>query len=313
MDPGMDDDMGMDDMGMEGMGPGMGGGGESFLEEEVPVDHKLVRFYDFDVQPGHSYRYRIRLILEDPNNPNIKEKRDLTVHTAPELHTLDDDVRLRLRELNDEKNLKFFRYSPWSAPTATVHFPQPEQVLVNTVQAPKISIHENHEFTLDEPKGVVKTIVWDETRAVDVPIDRVVLRGSILNFPIQYPKLPANWTTPWQQSSIDLSGNYQYAHPFSHQIKNIDSFSTKTDWFIADIQGGELIGGTKEDPLYSPGEFAIIDANGNLIIRNELDDADEFYRFTLKPKQEIAPAEVEGGGDEAEDLTGQMEGLDEDL
>ncbi len=316
MDPGGgdDEDMGMDDMGMEGMmGDMMGGGGESFLEDEVPVDYKLVRFYDFDVQPGHSYRYRIQLLLEDPNNPNVTEGRELTVHTSPELHTLDDDVRLRLRELNDEKNRKFFRPTPWSAPTAAVHFPQPEQVLVNTVQAPKINIHESHEFTLDEPKGVVKTIVWDEKRAVDVPIDRVVLRGSILNFPLEYPKLPANWTTPWQQTSIDLRGKYQYAHPFSHQIKNIESFSSNTDWFIADIQGGENIG-TKEDPLYSPGEFAIIDANGNLIIRNELDDADEFYRFTLKPKPEIAPDNSENMGDDGtDDLTGQMEGLDEDL
>ena len=319
IDPGMDNMDNMDDMddmagmeaGMDGM-DGMGGGGESFLEEEVPVDYKLVRFYDFDVQPGHSYRYRIRLILEDPNNPNITANRELTVHTAPEVHTLNDDVRLRLRELNDERNRKFFRYSPWSAPTATAHFPKPEQVLVNTVQAPKINIHETHKFTLDEPKGVVKTIVWDETRAVDVPIDRVVLRGSILNFPIQYPKLPANWTTPWQQTSIDLSGKYQYAHPFSHQIKNLNSFSSKTDWFIADIQGGENIG-TKDDPLYSPGEFAIIDANGNLIIRNELEDADEFYRFTLKPEPEIAPDNSETMGDDTEDLTGQMEGLDEDL
>ncbi|HIN94356.1 MAG TPA: hypothetical protein EYN03_01825 [Planctomycetes bacterium] len=316
MDPGMgDDEMGMDDMGMEGMmGDMMGGGGESFLEEEIPVDYKLVRFYDFDVQPGHSYRYRIRLILEDPNNPNITSGRELTVHTSPELHTLEDDVRLRLRNLNDEKNRKFFRYSPWSDPTPTVHFPQPEQVLVNTVQAPKINIHENHKFTVEEPKGVVKTIVWDEKRAVDVPIDRVVLRGSILNFQGQYPKLPDKWTSPWKETSIDFSGKYQYAHPFSHLIKNIDGFSTETDWFIADIQGGELIGGTKEDPLYSPGEFAIIDANGNLIIRNELDDADEFYRFTLKPKQEAAAADSGAStADEAEDLTGQMEGLDEDL
>jgi len=316
MDPGMgDDDMGMDDMEMEGMmgGDMMGDGGGSFMEEEVPVDHKLVRFYDFDVQPGHSYRYRIRLILEDPNNPNITEGRELVVHNAPELHTLDDDVRLRLRELNDEKNRKFFRYSPWSEPTAAVYFPEPEQVLVNTVQAPKINIHENHEFTLDEPKGVVKTIVWDKTRAVDVPIDRVVLRGSVLNFPNQYPKLPDNWTTPWKETAIDLSGRYQYAHPFTHQIKNIDNFNSDTDWFIADIQGGENIG-TKDEPVYAPGEFAIIDANGNLIIRNELDDADEFYRFTLKPKPEVQPESLEGAGDDdTEDLTGQMEGLDEDL
>jgi hypothetical protein len=32
------------------------------------VDYKLVRFFDFDAQPGKTYRYRVRLFYRDPNN-----------------------------------------------------------------------------------------------------------------------------------------------------------------------------------------------------------------------------------------------------
>ncbi len=290
------DEAGMDEgmeAGMEGgmEMDGMGGyGGGSFMEEETPADYKLVRFYDFDVQPGHSYRYRIQLIFEDPNNPNVTKGRgDLLVHKKPQAHTLTDIVKERIRNLNDTKNLKIFRESPWSEPTSPILFPKPERVLVSVARQPKIRRSEkNHEFTLEEPQGTVKTIGWDKRRAVDVPIDRSVWRGSVLNF----------------------SGTYQYAHPFTHVVKNIDGFNTRTDWFVADIQGGEeLPGSTKENPLFSPGEFAIIDAKGNLVIRNEIEDFDDFYRFTLAPKKEktAASGSASGSADDTEDLTGMFE------
>ncbi len=50
-------------------------------DDAPPVPYKLFRFTDFDVQPGHSYRYRVQLVLKNPNygvsadalqNPNVK-------------------------------------------------------------------------------------------------------------------------------------------------------------------------------------------------------------------------------------------------
>ena len=286
-------DEGMDEGDMAGMQAGMEGGmmddyggGQNFLEEETPVDYKLVRFYDFDVQPGHTYRYRIQLIYEDPNNPNItKDRGDLLVHSAPEDHTLADDVKLRLQKLNDKTNVKFFRNSNWSEPTAPAYFPQPEVVLVSsTRQATRVRDGNNNEFTRGEPQGTIKVVAWDKTRAVHVPIDRTVMRGSVLNF----------------------DGNFRYPHPFTYTIKNIEKFNTVTNWFVADLDGGELLpGGTKENPVYSPGEFALIDEKGNLIIRSELDDVDEFYRFTLEPKEETTTSGAgEGTEENMEDLSG---------
>src|SRR5206468_3955057 len=48
---------------------GMGSSGTVNLETYRPVSKKLVRFVDFEAQPGHKYRYRVTLVLEDPNRP----------------------------------------------------------------------------------------------------------------------------------------------------------------------------------------------------------------------------------------------------
>ena len=87
--------MGSSGRGMRGMGSGMGpgmegggmGGGSIFTEEgedegnemmmgdnqmfmqPAPVEYRLFRFIDTDVEPGKTYRYRVRVSLW---NPNIK-------------------------------------------------------------------------------------------------------------------------------------------------------------------------------------------------------------------------------------------------
>ena len=52
----------------------------------------MVRFVDFSVQPGHKYRYRIQLWLEDPNRPT-----DLQME--PRETELSDAVKVRLKEV----------------------------------------------------------------------------------------------------------------------------------------------------------------------------------------------------------------------
>ncbi len=47
----------------------MMGGGQRFMEEPAPVEYRLFRFIDTDVEPGKTYRYRVRVSLW---NPNIK-------------------------------------------------------------------------------------------------------------------------------------------------------------------------------------------------------------------------------------------------
>ncbi len=36
------------------------------------VKYKMIRFFDFTAEIGKSYRYRVRVMLEDPNRPRDK-------------------------------------------------------------------------------------------------------------------------------------------------------------------------------------------------------------------------------------------------
>ena len=66
--------MGMPGMGMPGdgmYGDGMYGAGMTY---GPTVDYLLIRFFDFNVEMGKKYRYRIQLLLEDPNHPFRKKR-----------------------------------------------------------------------------------------------------------------------------------------------------------------------------------------------------------------------------------------------
>ncbi|HEV7281273.1 MAG TPA: hypothetical protein VGN57_13800 [Pirellulaceae bacterium] len=45
-----------------------GSTGGAYGNPMAGVDYKLVRFFDFEAQPGKTYRYRVRLFYRDPNN-----------------------------------------------------------------------------------------------------------------------------------------------------------------------------------------------------------------------------------------------------
>ena len=74
-----------------GMGSGFGGGGGINFETYRPVAKKLVRFVDFTAETGHKYRYRVRVVLEDPNHPRDPDM-------EPEPTALDETVRERIKK-----------------------------------------------------------------------------------------------------------------------------------------------------------------------------------------------------------------------
>ena len=100
--------------------------------------------------------------------------------------------------------------------------------------------------------------MWDERRAVDIMFDRPVHRGSFMNF------------------SVDA----EYGHPITEVIMAAGQQQFKTDFIIGDIRGGDTLPlNTKDFPYHAPGEFLLIDAQGNLVVRTELADDRLFRRY----------------------------------
>jgi hypothetical protein len=311
--PGMGDDMEsdmMEDM-MGGMGGGMGAG--NIMSSRSIPEFLMVRFFDFSrdeeddpgPKPGRVYRYRVRLLLEDPNHPNIHVRPDYPQHAAPPNRSLNKDVIARIVQMDDAKHDIFFRQTKWSEPTAPIRVPNPNRVFAGMVNEiaqnpqpeskqipvqPKVRLS----YVDKEPKGTLLPVVWDKKRGVDIPLlNDEVRRGSMLN----QGKKGVHYGHP-SSTLIKWINNGEEFEPVDDNDKPEDKF--RTDFTVADIRGGEdLPGSTKEYPVRSPGEFALFDSTGRLIVRNELDDLDGFKRYDFREqltKDKTTGANASGTG-----------------
>lgn len=92
-------------------------GTQSTKPDAAGVDHLLVRFFDYSVTPGASYRYRVQLLLEDPNHPKDPGMQ-------PPERLLHRSVQTRLMTVAEEETTSgrriYWRRSPWSEPSDVV-------------------------------------------------------------------------------------------------------------------------------------------------------------------------------------------------
>ena len=137
-------------------------------EEEEPVDefeedpaeedaalppYRLVRMFDFGVQPGKQYRYRLLLMFENPN--------------------LGMEERL-LKEAKFAKER--FRRAPWSEASPIVTIPRDSDLLaVGEAQKKRGAT---------EAKGNVIARYWDAEQGILVPHREFMSPGQVANFKI---------------------------------------------------------------------------------------------------------------------------------
>ena len=250
------------------------GGDETYNRGPV-AENKLVRFYDMNAVPGRIYRYRVQVLIEDPNHPNANPNLEFGAQKAPHPRTLAPEVKQRIANL---AATDFYRYTEWSEPTDPVSIPQLASVIAGSVEPEvRIRITSGQYIPLGEPTANMKPTIFDSARAVDMVVDRVVNRGSVLNF----------------------TSAAEYPHPIKLVVNKVEDINFNVNMMVLDIRGGEpLPGHFDDDPFSAPGEFALLDANGNLVVQNELDDFDRFLRFSYEPDEKDDPvgADGEGGG-----------------
>lgn len=90
----------------------------------------------------------------------------------------------------------------------------------------------------------------------------------------------------------------------SRQPAAFVDFNTNT--VVVDIFGGKLVSGPKrrtESPLAAPGEVLLLDAGGNLVVHNDIDDLST-YEYRLPPK----PEPVEDSDDKKKDKESSKKG-----
>jgi hypothetical protein len=118
-------------------------------DEVPPVPYKLFRFTDFDVQPGHSYRYRVQLVLK---NPNYGVSADALANPAVKSEP--------------------YRDTPWSDASAVATVPSAPRLLAAGIDRPKGK----------DPKGRVGILTWDKESSVQLLDRDSVDLGAVANF-----------------------------------------------------------------------------------------------------------------------------------
>jgi hypothetical protein len=231
--------------GGEGRGGGYGGMGGGMRAGNQPttlprgVDFWLLRFFDFSVEPGKKYKYRVRLVLNDPNmGPGIEKSM-----LAPPVQDRLAKIAQAARASN--KSIPPIRWAEdWSAPSRTVGIPIAGGVKLAEARPPAAG------RVSDEPiaKLLVESFEVDAGgNAIQAEALRDFRRGEVANF---------------------VEKDQKYLGPGGIWTDELESFNFFTGMTVVDMSGGETLG----KDATAPARVLIMDPAGELHIRSEMDD-----------------------------------------
>jgi hypothetical protein len=161
-----------------------------------------------------------------------------------------------------------------------VRLPPPSLFYAGTVKQASAQevVKDKPKILITQASVKVLTSVWDPVKVVDVPaVEEQAYRGSTLNF----------------------AKDAKVIHPVNHDVVEFKEYKFQTDAIIADLMGGEAIpkkdkGSSTADALEAPGEILVFDAAGNLRVRNETDDIEDFRRVLVPEPDTKAPGGAAG-------------------
>ncbi len=273
---------------------------ERIAEQNKPPSNLLLRFFDFNVEPGKHYVYRARLGL---HNPNYKLK--TTLLNNP---TLADKYCLKTK---------------WSDPSSVVSVPRDTRVLAVSVSPGRAN---------RDPTGRVMLAKWVQRRGFLAHDEFSVERGQTINFPDKKFRRVEDGNRmrgamgammPPNQMGLEGLGGMppgagrppaarretgrrneprdprrkprgmkdMMRHPempFGEMGRMPTPMAAGTEWLVnyyskaiaIDFRGGENLSGRRGSGLTSLGEILLLDAEGNLVVHNELDDRPDRDKIT---------------------------------
>ncbi|MCR4411611.1 MAG: hypothetical protein NUV77_04190 [Thermoguttaceae bacterium] len=261
------------------MGPGYSPDGYSgtYEEEYEPEEYLLFRFFDFSVEPGKQYRYRVRLLLDNPN-----QGMDPRTLASPDLAT------------------PRWLEAPWSAPSPVVAVPLDSQVWTVAATA-KLSetianvlvVHFNMETGMeaskkfDAPRGQWLNYLKQELEQPSMP-------GAMGG----YPGMPGMPGSPMMSGSPGMPGEMPgmpgmpgmapkakgKAKAGATEEEEKQYVDYVTNCILLDVSGGGKLPGREKEKLTEPASILLFDKDGKLVVRNELDDLVEVSRY-VEPEE----------------------------
>jgi len=152
------------------IGASRAGPGASIVREQ---EYHLFRFFDFSVQTGKSYRYRVQLIANNPNY-GLTEK--------------------ELEKPDESKEQ--YKYCPWSEPSGVVSIPLDSNLLVGPAKGRSAS---------KEAEATIMVRQWNSKDGVNaVKTFKTLLRGQLSNF----AKEEVHVINPKDESAMKLTMDF---------------------------------------------------------------------------------------------------------
>ena len=268
---------GGEDMMMDGGGYGdemmMGGGMASFSRGRIeadPVEHKLIRFYDFGlyparIAPGRKYSYRLRYAVIDPNYPASPSSQPGISKLAPEVAAR---VSAKNAETRQTKKRNFRLWSEWSEPTMPDSLPPLQQSFAGSVNPGTVNIYKvgNREIPVarDVPKAELLLSQFDKDLGVRVPVIlKDVNEGTVLRQTVETADV------------ID---------PIELKIKKVTDYAILSSTMVIDIEGGVPL--QISEGLTSPGQILLFDGNGKLKVSEDVSEQRDYRVYSYADERE---------------------------
>ena len=260
---------GMMSGGYGGMGGMSGGMGNTTNQWSILIDvppsvyidapYRLFRYFDFSVEPGKAYQYRVRLALKNPN------------------YMLADRF---LDEATAQTKREALTWTPFSLPSGAVSVYSNARILTQDVTAARA----------DRPwqlqSVTVASLVYDEVEKADyIAKNKTAAPGTVLNFPRTSGSLVETQSTTsggsyGGGSPSDMmggAGNTQTAST-TKKSKTLDHVSGEC---VLDVVGKRKLMGSNTD--HTPaGQVMVMAFDGTLKIQAVKNDKLELDRYEKK-------------------------------
>lgn len=232
--------------------------------------YRLFRFFDYRVEPGKRYRYRVRLRVENPN-----------YGVSPE------DVNREIRQrMEDKENWKPYLTTDWSEPSDVVTIPPDDRLLAVSVKPPG-----RNEI---EPTARIRAIHWDMQSGIEIADEFDIPPGTLVNLLDQ--EVPEQAIPPVRSRRDDrrddrrderrdeertdardlLIGGDTRASRRRPPVKRGEDPEAKkvdyrTEMLLLDVEGGSPLPG-KNAELQWPGKLLLLTPDGQLQVRTDVED-----------------------------------------
>ena len=237
-------------------------------QPELEVDNGMFRYFDFTVEAGKSYRYRVRALLDDPNNPLENQR--------PPIEALETDVVIRLQQTTRK-----MRATPWSDTSEIVTISKGHQVLAGQPEAVRRSAFgRGRRIVLPRRAGDelginLLVLSWDSNGAYDVPHAISVRRGAVLNG----------------------EGDTEAIDPSIRRIRKIEAHQFRTNALVMDVTGGDPL---PDRELVGPARMLVFE-DGHLVIHDEFEERNDFEQNEIPPPEDEAEGRSERGDRDGEE------------